>query len=89
MSDESRLIQFLLYKYSKSGTMARPVLDSSQAVQVYFRMILVQILDFDETKQILISNVWKSYVSILIVKGSLLDVNNNNIYVYNSISNDY
>ena len=42
--------------------MARPVLASEQSVQVYFRMILVQILDFDETKQILISNVWKSYV---------------------------
>jgi hypothetical protein len=26
-------------------------------------MTLVQILDFDETKQLLLTNVWKSYVS--------------------------
>ena len=62
ISDESRLIHFLMWKYSSFGTMARPILDSAQPVQVFFRMILVQILDFDETKQILISNVWKSYV---------------------------
>ncbi|CAD5116830.1 DgyrCDS5676 [Dimorphilus gyrociliatus] len=41
--------------------MARPVFNSSRAVDVQFAMTLVQLLDFDETKQLLITSVWKSY----------------------------
>ena len=64
ISNESRLIQYLLAKYEKVGTFARPVRDSARPVNVGFMMTLVQILDFDETKQLIISNVWKSYVSL-------------------------
>ena len=63
ISAESRLINHLLGKYSVVGTLARPVKDSKKSVTVDFMMTLVQILDFDETKQLIILNVWKSYVS--------------------------
>lgn len=66
MSDESKLIQHLLYRYERVSPLARPVKDSSHAVSVEFQMTLVQILDFDETKQLIISNIWKSYVSLLL-----------------------
>lgn len=62
LSSESRLIHYLLNKYAQAGNMARPVFNSSRAVDVQFAMTLVQLLDFDETKQLLITSVWKSYV---------------------------
>ena len=64
VSDESRLIAYLFHKLSRVGSLARPVKISSRAVPVEFAMTLVQILDFDETKQLLSTNVWKNYVSI-------------------------
>lgn len=37
--------------------------NASQTVKIEFGLALIQILDFDETNQVLTSNVWKRYVS--------------------------
>ena len=66
-SDESRLISHLLRKLNPIGPLARPVTNSSLAVPVQFSMSLVQILDFAETRQLLITNVWKNFVSLVFV----------------------
>ena len=63
-SEESRLVQFLMKKYRQSGVIARPVINSSETLVVEFALALIQILDFDETNQVLTTNVWKRYVSL-------------------------
>ena len=62
-SDESRLINCLLAKYARVSTLTRPVQDSSANVVVDFGVSLIQILDFDEIKQVLTTSMWKNYVS--------------------------
>ena len=64
LSHESRLINCLLDRYARVTTLARPVKDSSSNVVVEFGVSLIQILDFDEIKQIVTTSMWKNYVSI-------------------------
>ena len=59
------MTRFLSRRYKKAGRIARPVLNSTQTIRVEFGMALIQILDFDETNQVLATNVWKRYVSRL------------------------
>ena len=63
LSDESRLTSFLFSRYEKAGVVARPVSNSSKTMKIEFALALIQILDFDETNQVLTTNVWKRYVS--------------------------
>ena len=64
LSDESRLINCLLHRYRRVTTLARPVRDSSDTILVQFGISIVQILDFDETKQIITTSIWKNYVRL-------------------------
>ena len=66
LSHESRLINCLLDRYARATTLARPVKDSSANVVVEFGVSLIQILDFDEIKQIVTTSMWKNYVGILV-----------------------
>ena len=63
-SHESRLIKFLLRRYKRAGKIPRPVLNSTSTMKIEFSVALIQILDFDETNQVLETNVWKRYVSM-------------------------
>ncbi len=63
LSNEAELIRHLLHRLYHFGMLARPVLNSSQPVFVSFGIALVQILDFDETRQLIVTNIWKNYVS--------------------------
>ena len=56
--DLYRLKQRLLYSYDKG---ARPVLDSSQPIKVFFRVRFVQINNLDEVFQVLL------YLKILVI----------------------
>lgn len=51
-------------RYKKVGNIARPVENAMRTVKVEFGLALIQILDFDETNQVLTTNVWKRYVCI-------------------------
>ena len=62
-SNESRLVKHLMERYVKAGTVPRPILNSSATMHIEFALALIQILDFDETNQVLTTNVWKRYVS--------------------------
>ena len=62
LSDESRLTQSMLERYRRAGSVSRPLLNSSHSIEVEFSLSLIQILDFDETNQVLTTNVWKKYV---------------------------
>ena len=64
-SEESRLVAFLQERYLRAGQVARPVRNSSQNLRIEFALVLIQILDFDETNQVLTTNVWKRYVSTM------------------------
>ena len=57
----------LLGRYSVVGTLARPVKDSKKSVTVEFMMTLVQILDFDETKQLIISKCVEELCKFLLL----------------------
>jgi len=63
MSDEKRLIKYLLRNYEKVGVVGRPVLNQSQTIHVNYGLALIQILDLDEKNQVLTTNVWSRYVS--------------------------
>jgi len=63
MSDEKRLIKFLLKNYENVGVVGRPVLNHSETIKVYYGLSLIQILDLDEKNQVLQTNVWSRYVS--------------------------
>ena len=56
---------FLQERYLRAGKVARPVRNSSQNLRIEFALVLIQILDFDETNQVLTTNVWKRYVSTM------------------------
>ncbi|KAK2141523.1 hypothetical protein LSH36_1087g00002 [Paralvinella palmiformis] len=60
-SDESRLASFLMSRYARAGRIARPLRNSSMTMTVEFSLALIQILDFDETNQVLTTNTWKRY----------------------------
>lgn len=62
LSVEARLINFLLRRYRKIGRIARPVHDANTSVSVDFGLGLIQVLDFDETNQVLTTSVWKRFV---------------------------
>ena len=63
MSDESRLISDLTDRYHVIGKTSRPTRNASRVLIIEFALALIQILDFDETNQVLATNVWKRYVS--------------------------
>ena len=56
---------FLQERYLRAGKVARLVRNSSQNLRIEFALVLIQILDFDETNQVLTTNVWKRYVSTI------------------------
>ena len=64
-SEESRLVAYLQERYVRAGKVARPVKNSSQTLRIEFALVLIQILDFDETNQVLTTNTWKRYVSMI------------------------
>jgi Neurotransmitter-gated ion-channel ligand binding domain len=64
MSDEKRLIKYLLDNYETIGVVGRPVYNTSETVSVQYGIGLIQILDLNEKDQILTTNVWCRYVSI-------------------------
>ena len=66
-SAESHLINCMLERYSRVSTHVRPVRDSRSSVVVYFGISLIQILDFDEIKQVLTTSMWKNYVRMMLV----------------------
>jgi len=70
MSDEKRLIKYLLNNYEKVGVVGRPVLNQSQTIHVNYGLALIQILDLDEKNQVLTTNVWSRYVSALYTSSS-------------------
>ena len=47
------------------GRIARPVHNANISVDVEFGLGLIQVLDFDETNQVLTTSVWKRFVSII------------------------
>ena len=63
MSDEKRLIKYLLDNYERVGIVGRPVYNTSETVRVNYGLALIQILDLDEKNQVLTTNVWSRYVS--------------------------
>ena len=65
MSDEKRLIKYLLDNYERVGKVGRPVHNTSQTILVRYGLALIQILDLDEKNQVLTTNCWSRYVSIL------------------------
>lgn len=65
MSDEKRLIKYLLENYERVGIVGRPVYNTSETVRVNYGLALIQILDLDEKNQVLTTNVWSRYVSTL------------------------
>ncbi|CAD5124154.1 DgyrCDS12454 [Dimorphilus gyrociliatus] len=62
LSEESRISFHLMERYKKVGNIARPVENAMKTVKVEFGLALIQILDFDETNQVLTTNVWKRYI---------------------------
>lgn len=60
VSDEVRLVRFLLDKYQSMGKIARPTYNSSAAVPVWFGLRLIQ-LELDEREQLMKSSVWVRY----------------------------
>lgn len=66
MSDEKRLIKYLLENYETIGVVGRPVYNTSETVIVQYGIGLIQILDLNEKDQILTTNVWCRYVSTLL-----------------------
>jgi len=65
MSDEKKLIKSLLSNYERVGLIGRPVKNTSEQIKVKYGLNLIQILDLDEKDQVLTTNVWCRYVSML------------------------
>lgn len=63
LSHEARLIQRMIQRYKRFGKSARPLRHSKGVINVGFSLSLIQILDFDETKQVFTANLWKKFVS--------------------------
>lgn len=64
-SHEKRLIRDLLTRYKSAGRVGRPVNDSNEGIDVEYGLSMIQILDLDERNQVLTTNVWGNYVSVL------------------------
>ena len=64
MSDEKRLVKYLLENYERVGLVGRPVFNTSETVFVSYTLALIQIMDLNEKDQMLITNVWSYSVSI-------------------------
>ena len=47
------------------GRIGRPVINTNDSISVKFGMSLIQILKVDEKNQVLETNVWETFVSIL------------------------
>ena len=62
LSDEKRVIKYLLDKYSIAGKGGRPVINSSIPTVVQFGLGLIQ-LDLDEKKKIFTTSMWSRLVS--------------------------
>lgn len=67
LSDEKRLIKYLLDQYETFGVIGRPVVNTSQTIRVQYGLALIQILDVDEKNQVLTTNVWNRYVRIFML----------------------
>jgi len=63
ISDESRLIGELMYRYRKIGKVARPVLNSSMPVEVRLSVMLYQLVNVDEHEQFITLKLWIHMVS--------------------------
>ena len=62
VSDEKRLIKYLLDSYREVGVIGRPVANISTTIKVNFGLALVQLLNLDEKNQVLTTNMWSRYV---------------------------
>ena len=65
VSKEKALIKCLLERYKLYTTVGRPVTNTSDIISVDFGLSLIQIMNVDEKNQVLETNVWYTYVSIL------------------------
>ena len=63
VSQEKLLITLLLDRYATHGRIGRPVVNTSDSINVKFGMSLIQILKVDEKNQVLETNVWETFVS--------------------------
>ena len=63
MSLEKQLIRNLTEEYAERGKMGRPIAEQNDTLNVYYGLSLIQILDLDERNQVLVTNVWATYVS--------------------------
>ncbi|CAL1530115.1 unnamed protein product [Lymnaea stagnalis] len=61
MSTEKKLISSLLKKYERQGKQGRPVINTSDNMTVLFGLSLIQILDVDESNQVLKASMWYRY----------------------------
>ncbi|XP_046582869.1 neuronal acetylcholine receptor subunit beta-3-like [Haliotis rubra] len=61
ISTEKILIKKLLERYERQGRVGRPVIHTNDNLTVYFGLSLIQILDVDETNQVLKTNIWYHY----------------------------
>jgi len=58
VSDEARLIKTLTRRYEKIGTVARPVVNSSTAIEVRLSAMLYRLVNVDEAKQFITVKLW-------------------------------
>ena len=63
ISDEKRLTQYLLWKYSVAGRGGRPVLNTTKTTVVELGLGLIQ-MDLDERSKVLITSMWTRLVSV-------------------------
>lgn len=63
LSQEKRLIKYLVERYRTFGKTGRPVNNPNETITVEYGVNLIQILDLDERNQILSINVWITYTS--------------------------
>lgn len=63
VSEEMRLLSVIFHRYKDFKKLARPVLNASSTMNLYFGVAIIQMLDFDEKNQMLTTLVWKKYVS--------------------------
>ena len=64
LSAEKVLIKHLLSNYEHVGVVGRPVVNTSETINVSYGIGLIQIIDLDEKNQILTTNVWCRYVRV-------------------------
>lgn len=67
LSDEARLVNMIQRRLRLiSGTIVRPVVNSSDSVEVQFAMTLHQILGVNDKSQVITVKVWKQMVCSVI-----------------------